>query len=91
MGTFHQGKSELHGITVVVDTTGPEIFVGRCDDEDDRGIILDDVDVHRDGEGGRSKDDYVRRAAQFGIWKKYDRLLIPRDRIASVRRLGEVA
>lgn len=91
MGTFHQGKSELHGITVVVDTTGPEVFVGRCDDEDDRGIILDDVDVHREGEGGRSKDDYVRRAAQFGIWKKYDRLLIPRDRIASVRRLGEVA
>src|SRR5436189_204339 len=67
MGTFHQGKSELHGITVVVDTTGPEIFVGRCDDEDDRGIFLDDADVHRDGDGGRSKDDYVRRAAQLGV------------------------
>ena len=91
MGTFHQGKSELHGITVVVDTTGPEIFVGRCDDEDERGIVLDDVDVHRDGENGRSKEDYVRRAAQLGVWKKYDRLLVPRDRIASVRRLGEVA
>lgn len=91
MGTFHQGKSELHGITVVVDTTGPEIFVGRCDDEDDRGIVLDDADVHRDGEGGRTKDEYVRRAAQLGVWKKYDRLLIPRDRIASVRRLGEVS
>ena len=91
MGTFHQGKSELHGITVVVDTTGPEIFVGRCDDEDERGIILDDVDVHRDGENGRSKEEYVRRAAQLGIWKKHDHLLIPRDRIASVRRLGEVS
>jgi hypothetical protein len=91
MGTFHQGKSELHGITVVVDTTGPEIFVGRCDDENDRGIILNDVDVHRDGEAGRSKEQYVRRAAQLGVWKKYDRLLIPRDRIASVRRLGEVS
>jgi hypothetical protein len=91
MGTFHQGKSALHGITVVVDTTGPEIFVGRCDDEDERGIILDDVDVHRDGENGRSKEEYVRRAAQLGVWKKYDRLLVPRDRIASVRRLGEVA
>ena len=41
MGTFHQGKSELHGITVVVDTTGPEIFVGRCDDMDDRGVIAE--------------------------------------------------
>ena len=90
MGTFHQGKSELHGITVVVDTTGPEVFVGRCDDEDDRGILLDDVDVHRDGEGGRSKEEYLRRAARLGVWKKYNRLLIPRDKIASVRRLGEV-
>jgi hypothetical protein len=91
MGTFHQGKSALHGITVVVDTTGPEIFVGRCDDEDDRGILLNDVDVHREGENGRSKEEYVRRAARLGVWKRYDRLLIPRDRIASVRRLGEVS
>ncbi|HVT17535.1 MAG TPA: hypothetical protein VHQ90_15330 [Thermoanaerobaculia bacterium] len=90
MGTFHQGKSELHGITVVVDTTGPEVFVGRCDDEDDRGIVLDDVDVFRDGEGGRSKAEYLERAARFGTWKKHDRLLIPRERVASVRRLGEI-
>jgi hypothetical protein len=90
MGTFHQGKSELHGITVVVDTTGPEIFVGRCDDEDERGIVLDDADLHRDGEGGRSKQDYVQRAARLGVWKKYDRLLVPREKIASVRRLGEL-
>jgi hypothetical protein len=91
MGTFHQNRSELHGITVVVDTTGPEIVIGRCDDEDDRGIILNDADIHRDGEGGRSKDDYVKRAAQFGVWKKYDRLMIPREKVASVRRLGELA
>jgi hypothetical protein len=91
MGTFHQNKGELHGITVVVDTTGPEIFVGRCDDMDDRGIFLHDVDLHRDGEGGRSKDDYEKRASRFGVFKKYDHLMIPTDRIASVRRLGEVA
>ena len=90
MGTFHQGKSELHGITVVVDTSGSEIVIGRCDDEDDRGIFLHDVDVHTDGEGGRSKEAYVQRAAMVGIWKKHDHLFIPRDRIASIRRLGEV-
>ncbi len=90
MGTFHQGKSELHGITVVVDTTGPEVFVGRCDDEDERGIVLNDVDVHREGEGDRSKEEYVRRAAQLGTWKKHDHLFIPRERVTSVRRLGEI-
>lgn len=91
MGTFHQGKGELHGITVVVDTPGPEIFVGRCDDMDGRGIFLHDVDVHREGDGGRSKEEYVKRAAQFGVWKKHDNLFIPTEKIASVKRLGEVA
>ena len=90
MGTFHHDKSELHGITVVVDTDGPEIYVGRCDDMDDHKVILLDVDVHRDGQDGRSKDDYVQRAAQFGVWKKHDHLVIDRQHVTSVRRLGDV-
>jgi hypothetical protein len=90
MGTFHEGKSELHGITVVVDTEGPEIFVGRCDDEDERRIILLDADIHRDGDGGRSKAEYLERAVQFGVWKKHDRIEIDRRHVASVRRLGDL-
>lgn len=90
MGTFHDDKHELHGITVVVDTLGDEIFIGRCDDMDDRNVLLLDVDVHREGEEGRTKEDYVRRAAQLGFWTKYDRLEIPTDRVASVRRLGDL-
>lgn len=90
MGTFHQNKSELHGITVAVDTDGPEIYVGRCDDMDDERVVLLDVDVHRDGDGGRSKDEYLERAARFGVWKKHDRLVLERRRVTSVRRLGEL-
>ncbi len=90
MGTFHQNKSELHGITVVVDTDGEEIFVGRCDDMDAEKVILLDVDVHRDGEGGKSKEEYVKKAAQFGIWKKHEHLVIDGARVTSVRRLGDV-
>ena len=90
MGTFHQNKGELHGITVVVDTTGEEVFVGRCDTVTDHGVILLDVDVHRDGDGGRSKAEYVPQAAQFGVWKKHDRVMVPTDRVAKIERLGEV-
>ncbi len=90
MGTFHQNKGELHGITVVVDTTGEEIFVGRCDTVTEQGVILLDADVHRDGEGGRSKDEYVRQAAQFGIWKKHDRVVVATDRVAKIERLADV-
>lgn len=90
MGTFHDDRHELHGITVVVDTAGPEIFVGRCDDLDDRQVLLVDVDVHRDGDGGRSKQDYVERAANLGVWKKHDRVRIDRRAVTSIRRLGDL-
>ena len=90
MGTFHQGKSELHGITVVVDTDGAEVFVGRCDDMDEHQILLVDADVHREGEEGRSKEEYLRHAASFGVWKKHDRVRIDRRVVTSVRRLGEL-
>ncbi len=90
MGTFHQGKSELHGITVVVDTIGPEILVGRCDDMDDEKVILLDVDVHQEGDGRKSKEEYVQRAALHGVFKKHSRVVVARDRVTSVRRLGEL-
>ncbi len=77
-------------MTVVVDTSGPDIFVGRCDDEDEETVILLDVDVHREGDGGRTKAEYVARAAQYGVWTKHDRVVIPRGQVTSVRPLGDV-
>jgi hypothetical protein len=91
VGTFHQGKSALHGITVVVETDGPEVYVGRCDDVVDGAVILLDADVHREGEGAASRVDYLARAAEYGVWAKHRRLVVPRDRVASVRPLGELA
>jgi iron-sulfur cluster assembly accessory protein len=90
MGTFHNDKSALHGITVVVDTTGEKVYVGRCDDEDNEKVILVDADVHEAGQNGKSKAEYVNRAAKFGVWKKFDHIVIPRGEVASIKRLGEV-
>ena len=90
MGTFHNDKSALHGITVVVDTNGPKVYVGRCDDEDTEKVILLDADVHEAGQNGKTKADYVNRAAKFGVWKKFDHIVIPRNEVASIKRLGEV-
>jgi iron-sulfur cluster assembly protein len=90
MGTFHDDKSPLHGITVVVDTKGPKVFVGRCEDEDTEKVILVDADAHEDGQNGKSKADYVKRAAKFGVWKKFDHIVIPRGDVQSITRLGDV-
>ena len=91
MGTFHHDKGELHGITVVVDTDGPEVFVGRCHEVTGEGVVLLDADLHRAEPGGPSKDEWVRRAAEYGVWARHRQLVVPRERVASIRRLGEVA
>lgn len=90
MGTFHQNKHELHGITCVIDTDGAEVYVGRVDDLDDDKVILHDVDVHREGDGGKTKEEYVEKAAQLGVFKKHDRLVVPQARVTSIRRLGDL-
>lgn len=90
MGTFHQNKHDLHGITVVVETEGDEIFVGRCDDMDEQKVIMLDVDVHRQGDDGPSREEYLKQAAQWGVFPKHRHLVIDRAKVTSVRRLGEL-
>ncbi len=91
MGTFHHDRGALHGITVVVETAGKDVYVGRCDTEDAQAIVLLDADVHADGAEGRSKEEFVQQAAKVGHWKKHDRVVIPAGDIVSVRRLGDIA
>lgn len=90
MGTFHQGKHQLHGTTVVVDTDGPEVFVGRCDDIVDGQVILHDADAHRADAGAPSKQEWLARAAEYGVWPRHRRLVVPREQVASVRPLAEL-
>jgi hypothetical protein len=96
VGTFHSGKGDLHGITVVVDTQGSRVYVGRCDEVRPEGVVLLDADEHDEsapGPGGRrrSKAEYLRDAARFGVWKKHERLLVPSAEVRSIQRLGEMA
>ena len=88
MGTFHDDKGELHGMTVVVDTPGPTVYVGRCDTETPEGIHLLDADVHEEGEV--TKEAYLKKANMFGVFAKHKTLFVPRDQIASITKLGEL-
>ena len=90
MGTFHQGRGELHGITVVVETRAGDCLVGRYDMEDARGLILRDVDVHRAGDTDRTREAFLDRASRFGPWPKHRALILPSAEVESVRRLGEL-
>lgn len=87
---FHPGHAELHGVTVVVETSGSRTYVGRFDSEDDRGLHLLDVGIHEES-AEISKDEYIRKTAKFGIRSQHRHLVIPRQDVARITRLGELA
>ena len=86
---FHPGHSELHWITVVVETNGPLTYVGRYDSEDERGVHMLDVGVH-DGAAGNSKDEYVSKSARFGIRTIHKHLVVPAEQVVRITRLGSM-
>ena len=90
MGTFHHDTHPLHGITCVVDTKGPRVYVGRVDSADEGGVHLLDVDVFDEKAGGETKRQFLERTARVGPWKRLDRVTVPQADVASVRRLGEL-
>ena len=92
MRTFahHEHKHELHGITVVVETDGPEVWIGRCDDIVGDGVILKDADVHREGEGERTRAEWLGRAKRWGVHPNHRRAVVPAARVVAVRRLAEL-
>jgi hypothetical protein len=86
----HESKHELHGITVVVETDGAELWIGRCDDIIADGVILKDADVHREGESDRPRAEWLARAARLGVHPHHRRVLVPAARVVAVRRLAEL-
>ncbi len=91
MGTFHDDLGDLHGITIVVDTAGSLTYVGRCHEENDVQVVLHDVDIHDANGDGPTVDEYLSRAAKFGVFAKHGTLVIPRAEVTTIRRLGELA
>lgn len=85
---FHPGHSELHGITVVVETQGSRTYVGRYDSEDPQGVHMLDVGVH-DADSELTKEEYVKKSAKFGVRSQHKHVVVPADQVARITRLGE--
>lgn len=85
----HRHLGELHGITVVVDTDGP-VYVGRFFEERDGTLLLLDAASHSQDVDGVSKAEYVTKAAEFGVWKQFPSVSVPRSSVRSVTRLADI-
>lgn len=88
---FHPGHAELHGITVVVETTGSRTYVGRYDSQNEHGVSMLDVGVYDEkAHNTLSKEEYVRKSAQFGVRSEHKHLVVPSDVVVRITRLGSL-
>jgi hypothetical protein len=91
LGTFHSDTHPLHGITVVVETRGAEVYVGRCDDVTATEVRLRDAELHRPGGEGPTREQFLARVARVGQWPQLKVVRLERGEVVSLRPLGEVA
>jgi hypothetical protein len=73
---FHPGHSDLHGITVVLETTGDALYIGRYHEETPGGVLLHDVAEHR-ASGGTSREEFFARTMKFGVRAQHRNLVVP--------------
>jgi hypothetical protein len=87
---FHPGHHELHGVTVVIRTTGSRTWIGRFHEQDERGIHLRDAAVHDAAASGQTTDDYLRRAVKFGVRPEQKYVVLPAGEVTEITPLGQL-
>lgn len=87
---LHPGHHDLHGITVVLETTGPVTYVGRFDTRDERGVHLLNLAIHDAATSAQSLEEFLARAHKFGIRAERKHLVVPDAEVMRIRRLAEV-
>jgi hypothetical protein len=87
---FHPGHQQLHGITVVLDTTQGPVYIGRFDRQDESGVHLIGVSILDPGEGTSSRADFITRTAKFGVKVDRAHLLVPTELVAGITPLGDL-
>ena len=90
MGTFHDNLGEWHGITVAVETTNHQAWVGRCHEASDVHVLLLDADVHEEGEEGLSNQDWLIRASKWGVFGKHKVMKLDAKEVTSLKKLHDV-
>lgn len=87
---FHPGHHALHGITVVLETTGSLAYVGRFDTQDDGGVHLLDVAVHDRSDPASSREEFLRRTLKFGVPVTRKHVVVPSSDVATLVPLSTV-
>ena len=76
---------ELHGMTVVLETSGPKVYVGRFDQVLGPEYLIHDADIF-DGPA-EAKAEYLAKASAWGVWVKHKDCLVPTAEVTGIRKL----
>lgn len=78
------------GETIVVDTAGPMLYLGRLAGVTPNGLWLEDADVHSRADGHASHELYILEAKRLGVRVNRARVFVLRDVITSISALSEI-
>jgi hypothetical protein len=88
---FHPGHHELHGITVVLETSGSHVYVGRFDKQDSQGVHLIGVSVFDPATATQSRDEFLVRTTRFGVRQDRPHMLIPNEEVVRITSLNTIS
>lgn len=86
---FHPGHAELHGVTVVVETLGEVLYVGRYHEMTPQGLLLHDAAEHRPAGDKLTREEFMARTLKFGVRADHRNLLLPPGDVRRITRLLE--
>ncbi len=81
---------DLIGQSVVLDTPGHIIYLGRLVEVDETGMWLEQADVHDCSEGHAGKEFYIIESAHYGIRVSRRRVFVLRNSIMSASALDDI-
>lgn len=90
LATLPAAFVELVGQLVVLDVSGPFVYLGRLDGGDAVMLSLRQADVHDLRDTSTTREEYVLTARKFGVNPNRKRVLVRMEEVVSASRLEDV-
>ncbi len=85
-----EGLDALVGREVVLDTASSLVYLGKLTSFDDRGIWLEQADVHNVAEGHATREQYVAESCRDGIRVNRNQVFVMLSTVLSISALSDV-
>ena len=88
--SLHSFLARLVGREVVLDVSGPYVYLGRLVGGDDKFLSLEEADVHDLRDTATTREEYVLAARRHGVAPNRARAYVRAAEVVSVSALEDV-